>query len=1343
MSELGGAQIPMPQNEQDFEDCNVVLWRCILNDDNVKRHGRRGQRQHGVDIVGCREGRPKQIVGIQCKLKGEGRKLTEDEVREEVEKALTFEPPLCEYIIVTTAPDDTKLESLARQLSISVSKDRGKNLKIDIYGWENLQQRIRQFPEAVNAFDPSHTPQADRIERKFDEQPAEFAAIIAPQLDAIQGDIASLRANDVRLPRTAFDSEYHQLIDAIRELLPTNPNAALELLLKLQSRLDEDVPNHIRFRVASNIAACHFELGDEEKAANGFIAAWNLSPDDPAAIANKAFGFLLLKDWQSVKTFAESMLSENPHNAALAAYYIRGLKNDELVVDPIAQVPETVRKTPQVAEAHIAWLMDRGAPGAWIDAATAAHSTYPDSGELEEVYACALLSRAIGGDRFVHSHVLEDAALADIDKAIEIYESRWPEVRDRKVHRRGDQTSIALNLMVAYRLRGRNEESTKTANDALERFPDEVMLKEHAAVIFFEKRDTKRALELISDLVINEQIASLRLNIGIVEEDWDSVADVVDNHLECFPESVRSLARASRILARVETAPTDERRSILEADQCNFEGDTRALTLLAQTARLNQLDDLSKAYFKAATSAFSDGDNSPSSRRYLAAEAMARQELNVVVDALWDHVRLDRYSEQLRMLGHALVYYVPIRQRAMRFFEGLAHELRSLPYFQQLEGVCLFNRGIPQDAVGRFSAALEQEPCLETIIYLIRSLVVTGDRDSIVSLLERDAVDELPGSPLERIEFSNVLSEFGEPARAIDLGYEAVTCGLDNPDIVRKYLVLVLNSTWDQQDHSFDGMVATGVWVHVTETNGKESKGLVGESENRPWGEKIEPTNAFFAKSLGLKTGDVFEHVNNVGVAEKWRVSEIKPRWLQAFHHLVESFGQRFPDAPGFGSMTIANDDIEPILEQVRRQSQAAGVRAELYLENGLPIAVAAGDTSGGGIDFAQYLYSAGMQVRVCSGTAEEFKEALALVKDHRRSGAVLDALTAWHAAALDIFPVLKECLGSLAIPASELGRIKAMTAEFTCGGGGRSISLGYRNGQFIRYTETDDERADRLNELKLRISKIEETCEVEPIEFPDHFSELGEFLVGLTPRDAFAPAVMAGKKRLLLCEDMEPIEFPDHFSELGEFLVGLTPRDAFAPAVMAGKKRLLLCEDMMMRQLAGKAFGAKGVWLQAVLMSAEQEATMSHDLYSDAVVYLAAHRHGHISLNAQVLLSAFERDESPDLSNLQALCTYIGHTGADLQSHVALGAGFIDALWTSARPIVLSNVPVDSKTLKATDLVFRALIGDTNKDEWPKRAAALFRNLDEAAALYLFQWCEAKFLPVDQIRKILRDEVD
>ena len=1121
MSEFGAIQIPKPTDEQAFERCNEVLWRCILNDPTAQIYGRRGQAQYGVDILGCRDGRPEKPVGIQCKLKGAGQLLSEKEVRDEVEKAMGFNPPLSEYIIVTTAPNDTSLQSLVMELSKAKSEQLNRKLKITFYGWESLQQEIRRHPEAHKEFDPSYTPQVERIKQTVNELPEVIASTLAPQFDAVRSDIAYLKATPVDLDHTEISAEHERLIDDYKELVSTDPATALGLLLKLQKRIDDKATNRVRFRVTTNIAACQLELGDIETAATGFIAAWDLAPDDPRAIANKALGFLLRNDWQTVKNYAESMLSEHPDNASLAAYYIHSLKNDETVVDPLARVPEAVRNTPQVAEAYIAWLIERGAPDAWWDAAIGAHNRYPENVELNELYACALFSRVIADDRFVRSHVLHDTALADVDKVIEIYETRWPEIRDHKVHRRGAQASVALNLMVAYRLRGRNEESAKTAKEALERFPEDATIKEHVAVILMEEGEAKKALEVISDLEINAQTATLRLNLHVTLEDWNSVVQIVDDHLETFPESERDLARATRTLARVELAAKEERPSILKSEESKYKGDTRALSLLAQIARLNELDDLSNAFFKAASSAIANGDSSPACRRRFAAEAMARQEFNLAADTLNGHVRLDRDSEELRMLAHALVYDVPIRQRAARFFEELAPEIRGLPYFRRLEGILHYNRGLYRNAVAPFSDAFEQQPVLENLLCLIRSLFAIVDRKGIESLLEREGVDALPGSPLERMEFGHVLSEFSEFSRAIDLGYEALTGGLDNPDIVMKYLGLVLNSTWDRQDHGFDGTVATGVWVHLTETNGKESKGLIGESAHRLWGEKVEPTNTFIAKSVGLKTGDMFEHVNTLDLMEEWTVSEIKPRWMQAFHYLARNFGQMFPDARGFASITTRGDDIEPILELARRHSQAAGVRAELYLEKGLPIAVAAGDKPGGGIAFAQYLYSAGMQVRVCTGTADELNNVLTVIKKHKRSGAVLDALTAWHAAGLDIFPILKERLGTLAIPISELGRIKAMATEFARGGGGRSMSLGYRNGEFIRYTKTADERAERMEELNLQFSKIEEACEVEPIEFPDHFSELGEFLVGLPPKDAFAPAVIAGNKRLLLCEDM------------------------------------------------------------------------------------------------------------------------------------------------------------------------------------------------------------------------------
>ena len=74
-------------------------------------------RQNGVDLFGNRDGDADRHVGIQCKLKSEGHALSEDEVRGEVKKALTFKPPLKEYYVTTTAPNDVAMQELAREIT--------------------------------------------------------------------------------------------------------------------------------------------------------------------------------------------------------------------------------------------------------------------------------------------------------------------------------------------------------------------------------------------------------------------------------------------------------------------------------------------------------------------------------------------------------------------------------------------------------------------------------------------------------------------------------------------------------------------------------------------------------------------------------------------------------------------------------------------------------------------------------------------------------------------------------------------------------------------------------------------------------------------------------------------------------------------------------------------------------------------------------------------------------------------------------------------------------------------------------------------------------------------------
>jgi hypothetical protein len=201
-------QLRKPSNETEFEKNCVVLFREFLRDPNVKRLGTRGQRQHGVDLVGDRDCDPKKIVGIQCKLKSGTKKLTKTEVLAEVKAALGYKPPLLEYFIVTTSKDDTKLDQYAQQLTQEQAA-RGRQIQIEIWGWDTLEERIAEYEAAKNAFDPGFSPSVASQDRKLD------ALLLGQKRQATQSQVSALiaaaereaRGESTRLPTKFADRE--------------------------------------------------------------------------------------------------------------------------------------------------------------------------------------------------------------------------------------------------------------------------------------------------------------------------------------------------------------------------------------------------------------------------------------------------------------------------------------------------------------------------------------------------------------------------------------------------------------------------------------------------------------------------------------------------------------------------------------------------------------------------------------------------------------------------------------------------------------------------------------------------------------------------------------------------------------------------------------------------------------------------------------------------------------------------------------------------------------------------------------------------------------------------------
>ena len=104
-----------PKGGDDFERMVMRLARLHCPLPNARRHGRGGYGQLGVDIYGTDPSGA--LWGIQTKKRSPGNKLTAAEVREELEKADAFHPPLSHFVIATTARTDPELQRIEREVN--------------------------------------------------------------------------------------------------------------------------------------------------------------------------------------------------------------------------------------------------------------------------------------------------------------------------------------------------------------------------------------------------------------------------------------------------------------------------------------------------------------------------------------------------------------------------------------------------------------------------------------------------------------------------------------------------------------------------------------------------------------------------------------------------------------------------------------------------------------------------------------------------------------------------------------------------------------------------------------------------------------------------------------------------------------------------------------------------------------------------------------------------------------------------------------------------------------------------------------------------------------------------
>jgi hypothetical protein len=236
------ATLPKPRSEDEFEEIAVDCLRIRWRDPNAHRNGRRGQRQHGVDIIGNPPWLSGKLAGGQCKNTDS---LTLREVTREIEKAKSFDGGLGEFYVVTSSDRDAKLQADVRKYLASNPAPFG----VVLLFWDDVVQEVAKDADAVAKHWKGFPVDLGADSERYDEE-TQIAELRHRHQDALVGilverlsrqefeQLLTRTGHDDILNEVEHDSAYSTLTryavtraivgDWLRDLLDALPATVLE-----------------------------------------------------------------------------------------------------------------------------------------------------------------------------------------------------------------------------------------------------------------------------------------------------------------------------------------------------------------------------------------------------------------------------------------------------------------------------------------------------------------------------------------------------------------------------------------------------------------------------------------------------------------------------------------------------------------------------------------------------------------------------------------------------------------------------------------------------------------------------------------------------------------------------------------------------------------------------------------------------------------------------------------------------------------------------------------------------------------------------------------------------------
>ena len=1138
---------------------------------------------------------------------------------------------------------------------------------------KDLLQRLQPVLERTftNFFDrlPRNQQASNQMMLESDRRQLEGQKHLSEQNRAIQDALQELDTKVTELPNryldisisdavdTAIAKEYQSEIDDTRVLLETyRPKSALDQFEKLKERIWTDAPPIVKFRILTNMAAAHFELNNKQEAAKFLIEAFQYHSEDEKALSNLAFAYFLFGETEKAADYAKQTLEKNPANINAHVVLIHISSKEEPLEKIIAQVPNYLHETPEIAHAFSDTAKEQGCleeAKRWREVAVEQDA---DPG-FKASLATILIEQVLDDPFNMYIKPLEGSQKEQLSRVVELLTEAWDCVADTEL--RSVRTDWIINRSTALRFLGDSEAVIKDLDTVIEIEPPNSTLLptllKNRAILNFEQGDNEGAIEFLEKIHSTPEKSKAQIMIAsalFFSKRYDEAITKLNNLLTTELSSELK-DEANRWLVRI------------YIDTERFEEAERILTILKESSPTSILNFINAAQISNGTGNREEAISFLKEAYEIAKNCEASIEIVELADELFDHRQFieaatlyeklaDTSQNSQFTIGLLASYYnAGERGKALEICQKLREKYGPLENISEREVMIYEEIGDMKQAevvckayLNEFPNDIEMQIRLGLVYY--RSSKEEEIDHVLDSFCDFKNFSFLENLSLEAcVQLAFLYQVRSQPEKALQVMYETRRTRFDKRDAHLQYIRLfyqvdkqipeVLNPVQVQVDTAVQiDSPDQSVWYIIMDRDDVDI--IRGERDiKKPLAQRL----------LGKVENDEVDLGKTLVGQRVGKITAIKSKHVYACQESFEKYPELFQGDQGLGSITLDDsnetDDsarFQPLLDFVNKQHEASLEIENVYKEHLPPIGVFMNWTGRNVLDVWSLLINKpDLGIMCWDGSTKEKSRALALLKEPKpKPKLVVDIISLITLHALKAADTVVKTFGKLAVAQSTIDALLQMIHEQESMWSQREgMSIEKQGNRYVRHMINPEDVKGSVERLKDLVKWIRKNCDVLPC----------------------TPALQMNQKlKRKLDETFHPI-----------FL------DTLLLATQPG--HLLLSDDERLRAYAktnfnsdaGTNFQIEDVWTQVVLERCLNLNMLDKTQYDKMIIQLVCSNYYHTEFDTDVLMEALKQANWNLAEPYNSLVQALREEKMSLQDALNVSVDFLFKIWEEPIP--------------------------------------------------------------------------